>query len=257
MINKGVEIVVGGKYRSYRHGFFRILKYVNSKSVLIKFEDTGYETWVTSDRIRRGTIRDFLDTSPILSFGVGITDILVTTEMQYHHKLWKNMLKRCFNEKHLEVCPTYKDCSVDNKFFKFSNFYSYVITLYGCGLRDDKGKRYCLDKDLLSGNFKSYREGNICFVPQEINKFLCNRSRFRGEHPVGVSYCKDRDKFEAKVSVNGKVRNFGRFDTPEEAFQAYKQAKTSLAKNLAEKWKGKIDDRVYFSLLNYIVEEKD
>ena len=59
------------------------------------------------------------------------------------------------------------------------------------------------------------------------------------------------------VSVNGKVRNFGRFDTPEEAFQAYKQAKTSLAKNLAEKWKGKIDDRVYFSLLNYIVEEKD
>ena len=119
MINKGVEIVVGGKYRSYRHGFFRILKYVNSKSVLIKFEDTGYETWVASDRIRRGTIRDFLDTSPILSFGVGITDILVTTEMQYHHKLWKNMLKRCFNEKHLEVCPTYKDCSVDNKFFKF------------------------------------------------------------------------------------------------------------------------------------------
>ena len=50
------------------------------------------------------------------------------------------------------------------------------------------------------------------------------------------------------------TQNLGRFDTPEEAFQAYKQVKESYIKEVAEKWKGDIDPRVYEALMNWTVE---
>ena len=37
------------------------------------------------------------------------------------------------------------------------------------------------------------------------------------------------------------------------AFLAYKQAKENRAKELAEKWRGQIDNRVYEKLINYKV----
>ena len=44
---------------------------------------------------------------------------------------------------------------------------------------------------------------------------------------------------------------------PEEAFQAYKQAKEKYIKSLANKWKDKIDPRVYEALMNWEVEGTD
>ena len=37
------------------------------------------------------------------------------------------------------------------------------------------------------------------------------------------------------------------------AYEAYKEAKVGYLKELAEKWKDKIDDRAYQALLNYDV----
>lgn len=40
----------------------------------------------------------------------------------------------------------------------------------------------------------------------------------------GVSYCKSRGNYEARLKVNGKNFALGRFKTPEEAHEAYKTA---------------------------------
>jgi hypothetical protein len=49
----------------------------------------------------------------------------------------------------------------------------------------------------------------------------------------------------------------GLYSTPEEAFQAYKTAKESNIKETAEKWKVKIEPRVYKALISYQVEITD
>ena len=47
------------------------------------------------------------------------------------------------------------------------------------------------------------------------------------------------------------------FNTELEAFNAYKEAKENHLRELAEKWKSKIDERAYQALINYTVEITD
>ena len=49
----------------------------------------------------------------------------------------------------------------------------------------------------------------------------------------------------------------GTFNTPEEAFCAYKEVKEAYIKDVADKWKDRIDPRVYDALMNYQVEITD
>ena len=65
-------------------------------------------------------------------------------------------------------------------------------------------------------------------------------------------------KFSATVNLNtGKPVRLGFYSTEIEAFNAYKQAKEVHIKNMANKWKGQIDDRAYNALMNYKVEITD
>ena len=62
----------------------------------------------------------------------------------------------------------------------------------------------------------------------------------------------------ATVSKNkGKQEFLGYFKTELEAYNAYKTAKESFVKEVAEKWKGQIDPRAYEALMNYRVEITD
>lgn len=45
--------------------------------------------------------------------------------------------------------------------------------------------------------------------------------------------------------------------TPEEAFQAYKEAKELFIIEKAEEWRGRIEDRVYLALLDYNITVND
>ena len=79
----------------------------------------------------------------------------------------------------------------------------------------------------------------------------------RGDLPIGVCFDKNRGKYRAAIKMCGKHINLGRFECKFEAFQAYKVAKEGYLKELAEKWKGKIDDRAYEALMNYEVDIDD
>ena len=60
------------------------------------------------------------------------------------------------------------------------------------------------------------------------------------------------------MSGKGASKTFiGRYTTPEEAFQAYKQAKEAYIKEVANKWKDQIDNRVYEALMNWGVSIDD
>ena len=74
---------------------------------------------------------------------------------------------------------------------------------------------------------------------------------------MGVSYKPRINRYIAQISKFKKVIHLGCFDTPEEAFQAYKQAKEAYIKEVAELYKDQIDIRVYEALMKYEVDIND
>ena len=167
--------------------------------------------------------------------------------------LWQGMLTWCFSEKYQTLYPTYRGCNVSNNFINYSFFYDWCQEQVGFGKVDDKGRSWCLDKDLLFVDNKTYSETACVFVPNEINSFFTDKGNARGEYPVGVCFHKQRGKFAAKCNVNGKRKHLGLFDTPEEAFAAYKPFKEALCKQLALKWESEIDTRLFNAMMNWEV----
>ena len=109
-----------------------------------------------------------------------------------------------------------------------------------------------LIKDLLIKSNKLYSE-NICILlPKEVNLALSVKKSQRGQYLIGVR--KTGKKFLARCCTNGGDRTLGYYNTELEAFKAYKGAKENYLKQLAEKWKDKIDIRAYTALMNYQVE---
>lgn len=158
------------------------------------------------------------------------------------YEIWRHMVKRCG---HLNGISdnNYQDAYVCDRWLDYSNFYEDVTSMFGY-----HESRFCLDKDLLVSGNRVYSKDNCCFIPYEINNFLTDSRATRGEYIVGVDFHTKTQKFRARCQ-----KHLGLFDTEQEAYFVYKNAKENLAKDLAEKWKGRIDDRAYEALLNYTV----
>ena len=75
--------------------------------------------------------------------------------------------------------------------------------------------------------------------------------------PIGVSYFKRDKKYAASIGKFGKQYYLGLYSTPIEAFEVYKQAKEQHIKNVAEKYKDKIPNKLYEAMYKWEVEIND
>ena len=193
-----------------------------------------------------------------LVYGVGFNDktrpAKVDGKKVKEYQLWQNMLIRCFSDKYQTRQPTYKGCSVSDNFLHYSFFYDWCQEQIGFGKVDEKGRSWCLDKDLLFVGNKTYSETTCVFVPHEINLFFTDSGNARGEYPIGVYFDKARGKFVAQCTVNGKIKNLGRFNTHQEAFTVYKPFKENLCKQLALKWQSEIDERLFNAMMKWSIK---
>ena len=242
----------GKVYPSTRFGDVKILEYKNNKQVVIMFLNTGFITEESMGVIRSGHIRD---SSLPTTCGFGYIDVegaSIGRNMTKEYQLWNNMINRCYNEKGLSSNPTYKDCHVSEDWRYLSNFKEWCNNQIGF---DQDG--WQLDKDILVKGNKVYSEDTCCFVPPEINSLFVKSNARRGECLVGVTYRKDRKKYQAGMNNTEGSSFIGHFDTELEAFLAYKQAKESKVKEVAELYKDQIDPRVYEALMNWTIEITD
>ena len=249
---------VGKVFKSLNSGDFKIVKYNNKTNVVIQFLKTGYETTVRLTNIRNGKVKDRLSPSV---YGVGIVGTKYPTTINgvqtKEYELWNSMLTRCYSNTYKKKYPTYEGCEASDNFKSYEYFYEWCHKQIGFGV-DGNGNSFQLDKDLLIKGNRVYSETTCVFLPNEINSLLTRREALRGEHLIGVYWCKSDKVFRAQVNKGkGKRDYLGHFKTEIEAFNAYKQAKESFIKEQAEKWKGKIDDRAYKALMNYTVEITD
>lgn len=186
-------------------------------------------------------------------FGVGVNDyegaIRSGGVLLYAYGCWQKMIERCYREDYFIKAPTYKGCSVCDEWHYFSNFKKWFDENYVDG--------YALDKDILVKGNKIYSPDTCCFVPTEINSLLVKKNATRGKYPIGVSM--NYGKYRAQIKKYGKTIVVGTFDTPEQAFAAYKEAKEKHIQEMATQYfnDGKITEKVYNALMNYKVEITD
>lgn len=228
-----------------QNGDLEVLEYVSAKEVVIRFIGTGYTTKCAMVNILSGTVKDRLKPSV---YGVGVVGEkypLENGKQSKEYNVWVRMLDRCYST---HVGHTYKGCSVSENFKYYPYFKDWCYKQFGFGIAG-----YALDKDILSKGNKIYSEDTCCFVPQEINNLFTNKKVKSNYIKTGVLFNERTKRYSVGFSKGNKTKHLGYYDNEQEASLAYTEAKEAYIKEVAEKWKDKIDPRVYEALLDWTI----
>lgn len=250
---KAKEKYEGKVFKTNNYGDVEVVEYLDSHNITVKFLNTDSIKITTTSALTTGILKD-----PEVhnTHKYGVMDLPKSVgkggkrDPLYH--TWNGVMQRCYNLKHKINSPTYEDCTSSETFRYFSKFKSWYYSQIGCDQ-----KEWHLDKDILVKGNKVYSEDTCCIVPAEINCALAGNKGVRGAFPQGVIYNCTKTRYRARIQRGDKWESLGTYDTPEEAFYAYKPVKEAHIKSLAEKWKDKIDPRVYEALMNWTIEITD
>ena len=240
-------------FKTNNYGDVVVLDYYNARDVTIKFLNTGNVRKTATSELRKGEIRDN-EAFPV--YKVGVMDIPKELRRGQpapkEYSIWNGVRQRCYNENNRDKLMSYKEVEMSANFKLYSYFKEWCNNQIGFG-----NQGWHLDKDILVEDSKMYSPETCCFVPPEINVALTNNKSVRGSFPQGVIYNSTKTRYRARIQRGDKWESLGTYDTPEEAFYAYKPIKEAYIKSLAEKWKSQIDPRAYNALMNYQVEITD
>lgn len=192
--------------------------------------------------------------------GVGFKGTKYSAKIDGKHteeyRVWRDMLQRCYAETSSGRNKTYKSCTVSENFKSFEYFHEWCQKQIGFGNKDENGRSWCLDKDILLQGNKVYSEDTCVFIPNKINCLFVSCGRVKGKFMAGVFFDDRVNKFISQCSDgNGKSEKLGTFRTELEAFKTYKAFKENRVKRLAEDYKWQIDQRAYQALLSWEVVE--
>ena len=225
----------GSKYKVNCETSLTIVEDLGWDNVIVRF-DSGYVTKTQRSSILKSTVKDklFRSVCGVGYLGVGEYD-WISHKVAY--QTWVVVLKRVYVENKSRT--SYLNVSVCDEWHNFQNFAEWFYNQEFNVTKDENGKRYDLDKDILVKGSKTYSPETCCFVPSEINCLFIRNKRFRGKYPIGVT--KIGKYFTARLSKGfGNMVYLGSFKTETEAFLAYKQAKELYLKELAEKYRNKV-----------------
>lgn len=233
-----------------------IIDYKTYNEVKIKLLESEEVMTVSYKHLKDGGITP--KTFPSV-YGVGFLGEECTTTLdelgnvKKSYKTWNHMMERGYSEVLKAKFPSYKDVTVCKEWHNYSVFEKW----YNKNYYEIEGQTMHLDKDIIKKGNKIYSPENCVFVPTSINSIFTKRERARGEFPIGVCKCSHGDKFEITLAKYGERPYLGKFNTPEEAFYAYKKGKEEHIKNVADEYKDKIPQKLYDAMYNYKVEITD
>ena len=240
------NVKIGDIFTANQGSKAKVIKYINSKNILVEFLDHyKYQGVFALRNLQKGQFKNpyFKNVYGVGCFGVGKYLGVKDGVRSIEYNAWGNMLKRCYNKKEIEKYPTYRDCYVCDEWHNFQNFAEWYTEQKGYD------ENYELDKDLLISGNKVYSPDTCMLAPSQINSLLLDCGARRGEYPVGVCYDKKLGKFKAQISIDGKPRHIGFFKTVEQASEAYQIAKKANIKRMALEWQDRIDKRLFDALM--------
>ena len=247
------SVKIGDIFTTKMNGICSVVEYINARHVLVLFEEHPCVVKCTVGCLRLGKVRNPMRPSVYNKGYLGVGKYDGTHKDVY--SIWITMLARCYSM----VNPRVKinDSIVCDEWLNFQNFAEWCYKQSFFGFKDDKGKTYHLDKDILVFGNRVYSPNTCCFVPQEINNLLTNKKTGSKSIKSGVSFNKERGKYIVRFSKGSKTKHIGYFVTELEAFLAYKEAKEQQIKVVANRWKDQIDQRAYDALMNWEVDITD
>ena len=239
-------IKVGDIFITNENYQVKVIDYKNFDNVTVEFQDENkHVAIVNAANLKKGRVKNpYRKTICGVGFyGVGDYKAFNGIGSTAEYDAWRSMMKRCYDAKTLEQHPTYKGCTVCDEWHNFQNFAEWYTS------QEYYSKGYQLDKDLLVNNNKVYSPLTCSLVPQQINKLFTDSGATRGQYPIGVYFEKDSGKFKAVISIDNKRISIGRFDTVEQASQAYQARKKAHIKYAALEWQNRIDERLFNALM--------
>lgn len=241
-----------------------IIKYNNYNDIIVQFQDKyRAEVHTTYKHFSKGEVKNPYTPSV---YGVGMIGSKYATSINKKHTreylCWRCILERCYSDLYKNKYPTYQNAVCCEEWLLYENFYEWlhIQPNFNEWLN---GERWAIDKDILIKGNKIYSPDTCCLVPQNVNCLFVKCNAVRRDLPIGVSYHKATQKYRAEISKynNGKniSEHIGLYDTPEQAFYAYKQVKESYIEQIAQEEyiKRNITKQCYESMTNYKIEIDD
>ena len=166
------------------------------------------------------------------------------------YRTWHSMLERCYNSNGSRY-NRYggRGVIVCEEWHNFQNFAKWYEENY----YEINEEEMQLDKDILIKSNKIYSSQTCVFVPKRINTLFIKCDKTRGGFPIGVTYNKTERKYVSRCYS----KTLGYYNTPEEAFQCYKQFKESYIKQIADEYKPYIPKKLYEAMYRWEVDIND
>ena len=235
----------------------KIIGYQNRNNIIVEFQDEyKIKKKATKQQFLKGTIKNPYDKEV---YNIGYLGDGKYNKKDYIkiYNTWKGMLERCYDLYKINKELSYIDCIVCDEWHNFQNFAKwYEENYYECN-----NERMELDKDILYKNNKIYSPKTCIFVPKRINCLFTKSNKTRDIYPIGVSWKRDNNKFQAQchIEINNKktMKYLGLYNTIEDAFVHYKQFKENYIKQVADEYKDSIPIKLYNALYSWEVEIND
>ncbi len=147
------------------------------------------------------------------------------------HKVWTNLLKRCYRELDWIKNPSYQEANVDEEWKKFMDFRAWMTE------QNWQGNE--IDKDILFPGNKTYSSEFCVFVPAYVNLSILSKREKVSSLPIGVTYREDLKSkpYRSKIlSQEGKTMCLGYHPTPEDAHFAWQLAKVANLKSVIQRY---------------------
>lgn len=266
----GVSIRIGNEYSTNCGWKCVVVGYEDAHNVLVEWGD-GSRSKHAAKEVKSGSIKPL--TYPSIA-GVGYVGYGKYIPKSYTSKkeswqsfvdeeiygYWSRMISRCYDEKEQARLPTYNGCEVNVEWHCFQNFAEWALGKSQAGMKDEKGKIFHLEKDVLSRGHKRYSPDTCTFLPARLNSFLaekCTNGLPRGVNRISPKTPNSREGYVARCTVDGDRKYLGFTYCPMEAFNLYKPVKEAYARELAEEYKDVLEPHVYEQLLKYEVKPFD
>ena len=229
---------------------FIIVKYNNANDLYVEFQDEHKAIVPTFyQSCQRGSVKNPYHPNKYGGY-IGQGGYKSRTKC---YDYWFRMLQRCSDKDLKGKEITYEDVIFNKEVLNFQNFGRWFDNNY----YEIEGETMELDKDILVKGNKEYRFDVMVFVPQRINLLFTKRDNNRGDLPIGVTCKKETNKYQAQCNTLEGKKHLGYYNTPEEAFLAYKEFKEAYIKQVADEYKRRIPDRLYEAMYAWTVEIDD
>lgn len=182
-------------------------------------------------------------------FGIGYlgcSDSFATRD-NYIYSKWANMMQRCYDEETHKLKPYYASCTAEIEWHNFSNYREWHKENAMGNMKVD------LDKDILIRGNTVYGSDTCTLVSHFTNTVF---ETTRGID-TNIAYNNTTGKYDVTMSILGKRKDVGSFDSEGEARQGFIDYKQDYIRNVAKKCEGKVPNKTYEAMLKWKVEIED